>query len=159
MKLPRRRRLEAKTDYKARLALLNSEKLRLVVRKSNKFITIQLVESSIAQDKVILGTNSKILLEKGWPKELAGSLKSLPAAYLTGVLLGKMAKEKGISDAILDIGMYRAVKKSRLFAAVKGAIDAGLKVPCSKEALPEMEIIKNEKVKPFFDKVLGGLTK
>ncbi|MEM4271506.1 MAG: 50S ribosomal protein L18, partial [Candidatus Pacearchaeota archaeon] len=81
MKTPRRRRLEAKTDYKARLELLKSGKPRLVVRKSNKYMTIQIVKSEIAQDKVIVGTTSRILLEKGWPKEKSGSLKSLAAAY------------------------------------------------------------------------------
>ena len=131
----------------------------MVARKSNKYIIAQIVESDIAQDKVIVGTDSKVLLAKGWPKALAGSLKSLPAAYLAGYHLANLAKSKKITEAILDIGMYRAVPRSRLFAAVKGAIDAGLKISCKKEAMPEMEIIKNEKVKPFFDKILGGLGK
>lgn len=157
MKTPRRRRLEAKTDYKARLELLKSGKPRLVVRKSNKYMIMQVVESEIAQDKVIAGTSSKALLEKGWPKEKSGSLKSLAASYLTGILIGTMAKAKGVNEAILDMGMSRAIKKSRFFAAVKGAIDGGLKVPCANDAMPEMQTIKNEKVKDFFDKVRSAL--
>ena len=35
-KVQRRRRIEAKTDYKARFNLLKSEKPRLVVRKTNR---------------------------------------------------------------------------------------------------------------------------
>ena len=73
MKIPRRRRLEAKTDYKLRLGLLKSEKPRLVIRKTNSYIIAQIVETEIAQDKIVVGTTSKSLIEKGWPKEKIGS--------------------------------------------------------------------------------------
>jgi len=89
MKTLRRRRKEAKTDYKARLNLLKSNKPRLVIRKTNRYIIAQIVESNLAQDKVIADFSSQDLLEKGWPKEKAGSLKSLQAAYLTGFGLVK----------------------------------------------------------------------
>ena len=46
----RRRRREAKTDYKSRLNLLKSGLPRLVIRKTNKFVTGQIIESEIAQD-------------------------------------------------------------------------------------------------------------
>ena len=141
----KRRRAEAKTDYRARLTLLKSDKVRLVIRKTNRYIVMQLVESSEAQDKIIFGASSKSLLEKGWPKDLAGSLKSLPAAYLTGLMLSKMAKGK-VSEAILDLGMQRNIAKSRLYAALNGAVDGGLAVPHSKEILPGYgEISKNPK--------------
>jgi large subunit ribosomal protein L18 len=148
----RQRRLKGKTDYKARLALLKSEKPRLVVRKTNRYIIAQLVVTEIAQDKVMIGLSSKSLLTKGWPKEKSGSLKSLAACYLTGLLIGKLAKEK-YKEAILDMGMYRNIQKSRLYSFLKGAIDAGLKVPHGKEALPNDEQIKqNANVKEFFEK-------
>jgi large subunit ribosomal protein L18 len=137
MKLPRKRRLQGKTDYKARLSLLKSGKPRLVIRKTNKYITAQFVESDIAQDKVLLGVNSKSLISKGWPKEKSGSLKNSQAAYLTGLLLGSNAKEKGISEAILDLGLNRSVHKSRLYAVLKGIIDAGIKIPHDEKALPK----------------------
>ena len=89
MKTSRRRRKENKTDYHARLLMLKSEKPRVVVRKSNSYITIQFVEASIAQDKVVASASSKELLALGWPKEKKGSLKSLLASYLTGLLLAK----------------------------------------------------------------------
>jgi len=85
----RRRRKEGKTDYKSRLGLLKSGKARVVARKTNRYFIGQIVISDIAQDKVIIGANSKELLSKGWPEELKGSLKSLTACYLTGFLLGK----------------------------------------------------------------------
>lgn len=147
----RRRRHENKTDYKARFGLLKSEKARLVVRKTNRYIIAQLVQSDIAQDKVIVSVMSKDLIAKGWPKELSGSLKSLPAAYLTGMLIASKAKAK---EAILDMGMYRNVKKSRIYAVLRGAIDGGISIPASEEAMPqEEEIIRNDKLKSAFDKV------
>lgn len=140
----RRRRLEAKTDYKARLALLKSGKPRLVVRKTNKYIIAQIVLSEIAQDKVVINLSSKDLLAKGWPKERSGSLKSLAASYCLGLLIGKQAKEK-VKEAILDIGMHRNVSRSRLYAVLKGAVDAGLNVSHAAESLPTKEMIESNK--------------
>ena len=152
-KTQRRRRREAKTDYKARFALLKSEKPRLVIRKTNRFVLVQLVESDNAQDKVIARASSKDLLEKGWPAEKIGSLKSLPAAYLTGFLLVKKLKKKP-ADIVLDIGLNRSTSNSRLYAAVKGALDAGLKIPHKSEILPSIDRIKsNEKLKGIFERI------
>ncbi len=149
----KRRRLEAKTDYKTRLVLLKSGKPRVVVRKTNRYVIAQIVESAMAQDKIIMGVSSKDLLDQGWPKEFSGSLKSLSAAYLTGFLLGKKANGK-IKEAILDIGINRNVKKSRLYAVVKGLVEAGLNIPHGKEALPtDAEVRKNEKVGKMVDKL------
>ena len=156
MKLPRRRRLEAKTDYKARLALLKSEKPRLIIRKTNRYIIVQIVTSEIAQDKVVAGMNSKVLLSKGLPEESSGSLKSLGAAYLTGFLLGKKALSSGVKEAILDMGMYQNIKNSRIYAALKGVVDSGLKVPHNPAVLPSMESIKSEGIAKIFDKIVQG---
>lgn len=154
MKIPRRRRLEKKTDYKARFNLLKSKDKRLIIRKTNRFMIAQIVETHIAQDKIILGVNSKDLLTKGWPKEKAGSLKSLTASYLTGYLIGKIALEKGIKKVILDMGMARNVHKSRIYSLLKGAIDAGLEIPHNQEALPtDEDINKNEKLKDLIIKL------
>ena len=147
----RRRRKEGKTDYKARLAMIKSEKPRLVIRKSSRYITVQIVQTEIAQDKVIVGTTSKALLKKGWPKELSGSLKSKSAAYLTGLLLGKMAKSVG--PLILDLGINRNIQKSRVYAVLKGALDSGLDVSHNPEALMSDEELTTEKTKLIFDKV------
>jgi large subunit ribosomal protein L18 len=150
----RRRRQEAKTDYKARLALLKSQKPRLVLRKTNRYIIAQLVVSEIAQDKVIASVISKDLISKGWPESLSGSLKSKAAAYLTGLMLGNKVKAK-YKEAILDSGMHRNVKKSRIYAAVKGFIDSGIKLPCSEDVLPSKEDLANEKT----DKILAKMEK
>ncbi|MCA9485553.1 MAG: 50S ribosomal protein L18 [Nanoarchaeota archaeon] len=152
-KTQRRRRRERKTDYKARFAMLKSEKPRFVVRKTNKYIIAQLVESDIAQDKIVVRVSSKDLLSKGWPKEKEGSLKSVAAAYLTGMLLAKSAKLKD-KEAILDVGLYRTVAGSRIFAALKGAVDGGLNIPHKPEVLPSMERLEsNEKTKDLIKKI------
>ncbi len=154
MRKPRRRRLEKKTDYKARFTLLKSGKTRLVARKSNRYIIAQLVETEQAQDKVLGGVTSKLLLNKKWPEKSTGSLKSLQASYLTGLLIGKLAKEKNVSSAIFDIGMNRNVHKSRLYALLKGALDSGLKIAHDPKALPtDQDIQKNEKLKDLIKKL------
>jgi ribosomal protein L18 len=97
---------------------------------------VQIVVSDVAQDKILFGTSSKILLTKGLSDAKSGTLKNRFAAYLTGFLVGKKMKEK-VKEAIVDIGMHRNIQKSRVYAAVKGAKDAGLVVACSETALPE----------------------
>jgi large subunit ribosomal protein L18 len=160
-KTQRRRRRERKTDYHARFAMLKSGKRRLVVRKTNKYILAQVVESEVAQDKVIARASSKDLLAKGWPKEKEGSLKSIAAAYLTGMLLAKKLKtSKGGDKIIFDMGLYRTVHGSRIFAALKGAIDGGMQIPHNPEALPTMERIEsNEKTKGLIKKIGLSLPK
>lgn len=144
MKTLRRRKKEGKTDYRARFGLLKSGKTRLVVRKTNTSIISQIVTSETAQDKIILTVNSRDLLAKGWPVEKKGSLKSLPAAYLTGFLIGKKAKLL-VKEIILDSGMHRNIHGSRIYSLVKGAIDAGLNIPVDEKVLPKIERIMSNK--------------
>lgn len=149
----RKRRMQAKTDYKARFALLKSEKPRIVVRKTNRYIIAQLVYSDIAQDKVVFGLTSSILLSKGWPETKKGSLKNIGASYLTGFVLGKKIVDK-YPEAILDVGMNRNIQKSRIYAVLKGLIDSGVKIPCNEKSLPEdKEINKDEKLVSVFKKI------
>ncbi len=148
MKTVRKRRLEKKTDYKSRFGLLKSGLPRLVIRKTNKYVIAQIIETSIAQDRVLASINSQQLLSKGWPKDKIGSLKNKIASYLTGFLLGKMAREKKINEAILDIGMHRNIHKSRIYAVLRGAVDSGLKISHDPDALPSLEDLK--KIKEFF---------
>lgn len=157
MKTVRRRRLQRRTDYKSRLGLLKAGQPRLVVRKTNRYILAQLVETEIAQDKVLVSMSTKFLLSKGWPSKSSGSLKSLAAGYILGGLIGKVAKQKKLGPVILDIGMNRNIQKSRIYAVLKGAIDSGLKINHNPEALPSLEDIKKkEELAPLIDKILGG---
>lgn len=149
----KRRRRERKTDYKARLILLKSSLPRIIIRKTNKYILSQYVKSKESQDSVVIGADSKELLKYGWEKEKAGSLKSIPAAYFTGLLLGKKIKkiEKENSKAILDLGLIRNVKKSRVYAVLKGLIDAGIEINYKKEVFPDEKRIKGEHLKNKID--------
>ena len=130
--------MPSRVGFYTRFGLLKSGKTRLVVRKTNTSIIAQIVTSETAQDKVILTVNSKDLLAKGWPGKKKGSLKSLPAAYLTGFLIGKKAKPL-VKEIILDAGMHRNIHGSRIYSLVKGAIDAGLNIPVDEKILPKIE--------------------
>jgi len=70
----------------------------------------------------------------------------MPAAYLTGLLAGRRAKANGVSKAILDIDLHTRGPGSRMFAAAKGALDAGLDIPHEEKVLPKAERIKGQHV-------------
>lgn len=154
-KLKFKRRRERKTDYKARLLLLKSGLPRLVIRKTNKYIIAQIIKSKNAQDFVLLGVNSKELSAFGW----AFSFKNIPAAYITGLILGNKANKKEIKKVILDLGITRSTKGSKSYAVVKGAIDSGIEVPCDEKMFPgEKRLLgehtKNaEKIKNIINKI------
>ncbi len=137
-----RRRREGKTDYKKRLALLKSGKPRVVVRRTNRYIIVQFMRFKPEGDEVIAQAFSKELSKFGW---IYGG-KNLPAAYLTGYLAGLRAKSKGIEEAVLDIGLFPSTKGSRIYAALKGILDAGIDVPHSTDILPSEERIKGEHI-------------
>lgn len=139
--------MENKTNYSKRKRLLEGRKPRIVIRKSNKYILVQYVESREAQDSVAASVISSELSSYGWPKEMKGSLKSLGAAYLTGFLFGKRVLGLGKPAGIVDLGLIRSTKGSRIYALVKGIKEAGFDVPCSEEIMPTDEMIKrNEKI-------------
>jgi large subunit ribosomal protein L18 len=150
MKIPKRRRREGKTDYRKRINLLKGRMPRVIFRKTNQYIIGQYVTSKEAKDKVEIGITSKNLLDFGWPKEFLGSLKSIPAAYLTGLALGKKIMDKKLESPIMDIGMIGAINKSKVFAFIKGLIDAGVKIKCSKENFPEEERLSGKSLKKDF---------
>ena len=161
-KTPFKRRKEGKTDYQKRLRLLKSYKPRLVIRKSLNYITAQVIKFDGKGDKIFAVANSKELKKLGWNF----ACDNLPAAYLTGILIGKKSADKKINDAVLDAGLYTSVKGSRIYAAVKGAKDAGLNVTVDDGMLPDDKRIKgehiatNEKFKNMpaeFEKVKGKI--
>ncbi|MFH1500687.1 MAG: 50S ribosomal protein L18 [archaeon] len=148
MRVTKRRRRESKTDYRARLNLLKSPLPRIVFRKSNLYVNGQYVQSKNAQDSVLMSVTSKDLLSYGWPSEAKGSLKSIPACYLTGFLLSKKIKEKhGEVEAIFDLGLIRNIQKSRVFAFLNGIVDGGLNLRCDKEKFPPEERILGKHLK------------
>jgi large subunit ribosomal protein L18 len=123
--VPPRRRREGKTDYQARKALVLSGKPRLVPRSTAKNIAVQIVVAKPQGDEVLTVSHSRELKKYGW-KAATGNV---PAAYLTGLLCGLKAKVKGVSEAVLDIGLVAPTKGSKVFAALGGVLDAGMAVP------------------------------
>ena len=150
MKTLKRRRMESKTDYGRRIGLLKAGAPRVVFRKSNRYVIAQYVISEEAKDKIILGITSAALLKQGWPEDMKGSLKSIPASYLTGFLIGKKIAEKKLETPIVDLGMIRNVNKSRAFAFIKGLVDSGIKIKHDKDSFPDEEKIKGKKLKRDF---------
>lgn len=141
-KLAFRRRREGKTDYRARLKLISLEKSRLVVRITNNHTIVQIIDVAQDGDETLVSAHSKELQKMGW----LGSGKNTSAAYLTGFLCAKKALEAGIDEAVLDIGLKSSIKGAKIYAALKGAVDAGLYVPHNDSILPADERIRGEHV-------------
>ena len=141
-----RRRREGKTNYRTRKALVLSRVPRVVVRLSLKNVIAQVIEAQSNGDKVIVSAHSHELAKTyGW-KCNGGNL---PSAYLTGLLCGYKALSEGIETAILDIGLQIPVKGTRIFAALKGLVDAGVDVPHSDEVLPDDSRISGEHIAEY----------
>jgi large subunit ribosomal protein L18 len=127
-----RRKREGKTDYRHRLKLLKSRKPRLVVRISSRHVRAQISRASPVGDDTMVSANSKQLEKYGWK----GGTCNLPCAYLVGFLCGRQAVKANTGGCILDIGIHEPVKGSRVFAVLKGAVDAGLEIPHEEGILP-----------------------
>ena len=127
----------------------------MVFRKTNKYVIVQYVTSKQAQDKVVFGVTSKDLIKHGWEKD-SGSLKAIPAVYLTGYLIGKQIIKKKLETPIVDFGMIRVLHKTKTYAFLKGLIDSGVEIKCEK-GFPDEEKIKGkvdiEKIKLNIDKL------
>ena len=140
--VPQRRRREGRTDYRHRLAMVKSGKPRFVIRKSVNSMTCQFIEHDSKGDRTLVTVSSSNLPALGWK----GSIGNIPAAYLTGLLCGIKAKKSGIKEAVLDIGLHTSTKGSRLYSALKGAVDAGIGIPHSDEIFPPEERIRGKHI-------------
>ncbi|XP_041028757.1 60S ribosomal protein L5 isoform X1 [Juglans microcarpa x Juglans regia] len=157
-----KRRREGKTDYRARIRLINQDKnkyntpkYRFVVRFTNKDITAQVLSASIAGDLVLAAAYSHELPRYG----LEVGLTNYAAAYCTGLLLARRvlkllemddeyqgnveatgedfsvepAESRRPFRALLDVGLIRTTTGNRVFGALKGALDGGLDIPHSEK--------------------------
>eukprot|EP00403_Amphidinium_massartii_P033370 CAMPEP_0178451012 /NCGR_PEP_ID=MMETSP0689_2-20121128/43443_1 /TAXON_ID=160604 /ORGANISM="Amphidinium massartii, Strain CS-259" /LENGTH=314 /DNA_ID=CAMNT_0020076541 /DNA_START=90 /DNA_END=1034 /DNA_ORIENTATION=- len=162
----RRRRREGKTDYKARRAMTKQDKTkygtrkyRLVVRFTNKRVICHVTYATIIGDKTIAAASSDELKKYDIP----AGYKNYAAAYLTGLLVARRclkglgldgdfkgkeeldAEEYHIEEeendrrpfkCILDVGLRRTCVGSRVWGALKGAVDGGLHIPHSIKKFP-----------------------
>ncbi|KAJ0972244.1 hypothetical protein J5N97_020203 [Dioscorea zingiberensis] len=157
-----KRRRAGKTDYRARIRLINQDKnkyntpkYRFVVRFTNKDITAQIVSASIAGDIVMAAAYAHELPRYG----LEVGLTNYAAAYCTGLLLARRvlkmlemdeeyqgnveatgedfsvepAESRRPFRALLDVGLLRTTTGNRVFGALKGALDGGLDIPHSEK--------------------------
>ena len=161
-----KRRIQGKTDYKARKALIiqdrnkyASPKYRLVVRRTNRRIICQLVYATLKGDRVKCEAQSTELAHYG----VKAGLTNYPAAYCTGLLLARRllrdnnldSAHVGVEEAdgqefhiehedlerrpfkaLLDVGLVQTTTGNRVFGALKGAVDGGLYVPHSTKRFP-----------------------
>ena len=144
--VPYRRRREARTDYRARRALVLSGIPRLVARNSIKNTIAEIILAKPEGDHVLVAAHSKELAKRfGWK----ASGRNLPAAYLTGLLCGLKANAENIEEANLDIGLYTPSKGATIFGVLKGVLDAGVHVAHSEEKLPSKERIEGDHIADY----------
>lgn len=144
-----KRKRQGKTNYKKRLRLLLAKKPRLIIRTANKKIINQIADFKTIGDSILVGIDSSALKKYGWNF----SCKNLPAAYLTGYLTGKKALQKNIKETILDLGFRPPVKGNKIYACLKGALDAGLNIPHSPESFPSEERISGKQIQDYASKI------
>jgi len=146
--VPFRRRRRNLTNYAKRLALLKAG-VRLVFRKSLSHALVQFVEFSERGDVVLACAHSSELKKFGWPVRA-----NAPTAYLTGFLAGKRALAKGVKAAVLDAGLATPVKGGSPYAALRGAMDAGLSIP-SGDGIFDEQRFRGEHIADYARKLKG----
>merc|ERR1719198_2322508 len=160
-----RRRREGKTDYQARKRLVvqdknkfNSPKYRFVVRTTNKDVICQVIYAKITGDVCMAAAYSHELPKYG----IEVGLTNYAACYATGLLCARRLLTKlELADqyegqtepdgemflvehedgkrpftCVLDVGLVRTSTGSRVFGALKGAVDGGLNIPHSEKRFP-----------------------
>ena len=142
-----KRKRKKLTNYRDRLRLILSKKIRLVVRRSLNNFTAQLVEYNSKGDQVKISITTNKLREYGW-KYHSGNLSS---AYLLGLIIGLEAKKLKINEVVLDIGLNESIKGSSIYSFLKGALDSGLNIPHGEEVLPSEDRISGAHIANYFN--------
>lgn len=140
-----RRDREGKTDYNYRIRLLRSGKPRLVARVSLKHVRAQIAIPSEDGDEIMVSAFSKELSDWGWK----GNTSNTSSAYLVGLLCGFRALEEGIEECVLDIDRFVPSPQAKIFAVLKGALDAGVEVPHGEDVLPSDYRIEGQHISSY----------
>jgi large subunit ribosomal protein L18 len=141
---------EDKTNYRRRAALLIGRHSFVTVKVSDQNVAAQVLKPTRTGDIVIASAHSRELEKQGWK----GALNNLPACYLTGLLMGKKALEKGVKDAVLYIGKDHFT--SRVAACMKGILDGGVSMPVSEESLPDQQRISGQHIADYAGTLKGN---
>jgi len=155
----------------------DTKKYRLVVRRTNRKIIVQIIYQTIQGDRVLAQANSTELKRFG----IEAGLTNYASAYATGLLVARRLlaelklgdKFKGVENidgeffdimakeveqrpfkAYLDVGLVRTTTGNRVFGAMKGAVDGGLYVPHNNKRFPGHHIEKAAEIKGKKGKVL-----
>ena len=143
-RVPFRRRRLGRTDYRQRLRLLRADRPRAVVRLSNARVRVSLTVFDPVGDRIVAAADSAELAAIGFP---AASLRSTPAAYLTGYLAGLRARHFGAREAVLDVGLRAPSAGGRLLSALKGLLDSGVTIPHGASAFPTADRLNGTHLK------------
>lgn len=132
-----------KTNYRKRAAVIIGRHSFITVKVTDQNVAAQVLKPTPTGDLVIASVHSRELAKQGWK----GSMNSLPACYLTGLLLGKKAQEKGTNRAILYSGKDHFT--TRVAACVKGIADSGVSIPMSEESFPDSDRISGQHIADY----------
>jgi large subunit ribosomal protein L18 len=132
-----------KTNYRKRAAVIIGRHSFVTVKVTDQNVAAQMLKPTPTGDLVIASVHSRELAKQGWK----GSMNNLPACYLTGLLLGKKAQEKGTNKAILYSGKDHFT--TRVAACVKGIADSGVNIPMSEESFPDADRISGQHIADY----------
>ena len=132
-----------KTNYRKRAAVIIGRHSFITVKVTDQNVAAQMLKPTPTGDLVIASVHSRELAKQGWK----GSMNSLPACYLTGLLLGKKAQEKGTNKAILYSGKDHFT--TRVAACIKGIADSGVNIPMSEESFPDSDRISGQHIADY----------
>lgn len=167
----------------------NTRKYRLIVRFTNRKVICQVAYATIHGDKMVAHATSADLDEFG----VKIGHTNYAAAYCTGLLIARRVlhqfnlheKFKGketidgedyhVEDekegeqkpfkAILDVGIRRTTLGSRMWGALKGAVDGGLHVPHNSKNFPGFKAAESKGAQSEYDaeahkeRIFGGHVK
>lgn len=142
-----------KTNYRKRASLLMSRRSFLTVKISNQNVSAQVLNAALGGDKVLASAHSKQLLNYGWK----GSLKNIPACYLTGLILAKKSIGNGIRSGVLYTGTNPFT--DRVAACLKGVIDAGMDIPVSEDSFPSYDRLRGMHIAEYAKLLKGNREK
>ena len=153
-----KRRRNGETDYRRRMKMLRGGFARAVVRVTNTQTICQLVNYEPTGDTVKISIDGRTLVEKyGWP--IDASRKSIPESYISGYAMAKAAIAAGHKEAVLDIGLAASTPGNRVFAALKGMIDAGMEIPYGESVLPDDDRINGSHIDDSIAKAVEAAKK
>ncbi|WP_415281802.1 50S ribosomal protein L18 [Candidatus Nitrososphaera sp. FF02] len=132
-----------KTNYRKRAAIIIGRHSFATVKVTDQNVAAQMLKPTPTGDLVIASAHSHELAKHGWK----GSTNSLPACYLTGLLMGKKALAKGSDSAVLYIGKDHFT--TRVAACAKGIADSGVNMPVSEESFPDEERISGQHIADY----------